>query len=167
MDVIDMLENNRIIVTENEYKLELLKEFSSSSKFISVKFMNKKEFLSKFYFSYDEKAIYYLMDKYNIKEDIAVTYLNNLIYIKDKTYNNQKLDNLSKIKEELINNNLLIYDDLFRKYLKNKTIYFYKYNYFTKLEKNMIEELQKDNKVKIVEKTYTKTHQQYMHLILS
>ena len=153
-NIIDILKDNDIVVTENDYKLDLLKKLNDKKQLINVKFMTKKEFISRYYFSYDESSIYYLMDKYNIKEDIARVYLDNLYYVEDKTYNDLKLDKLVSIKKELIDKKLLIFDNLFLSYIKNKTIYFYNYNSFTKFESNLISNLKKFSNVIIVSKDY-------------
>ena len=143
-----------LIITEYPYKIELLKKLNESSNFYDVKIMSKQELLSKYYYSYNEKAIYYLMDKYNINLDTALTYLKNLYYIQDINYNNEKLDNLVKIKKDLLDNNLLVTDSLFKDYLKNKNIIFYKYNYLSKLELDLIEKLKLLTTVQIINKEY-------------
>ena len=153
-ELIESLKDNDIVVTEYNYKKELLEKLNEKEGFLNIKFINKKEFLSKFYFNYDINAVYYLMDKYGLEEDIAITYLDNLIYIDNTIYNNEKLDKLAKIKKDLINRDLLIFDSLFLEYIKGKTIYFYKYNFFNKLEKNMINILKRNSKVVIIDKKY-------------
>ena len=85
------------------------------------------------------------MDKYNITEDIARIYLDNIIYIQNKEYKSNKLNKLKDLKEELISNNLLTFDNLFTNYLKNKRIIFYNYNYFNKLQLDMINKLKETN----------------------
>lgn len=152
MGIIDKLEDDTIIVTEYEYKLELLNELSSSFK--SVKFMSKKQFLAKYYFDYDINAVYYLMNKYNVNEDVALIYLNNLYYVENKDYSFDKLNNLVSIKNDLFDNNLLITDELFLETVKKKKVIFYKYNYFSKLERDMIDNLSKITNVEIVNKEY-------------
>lgn len=162
MKFIDNLENNMLIVTEDEYKKYILKELDSKSKILNINFISKSEFIKRFYFDYDERAVYYLMNKYNLKEDIVRIYLNNIIYISLEKYESSKLDLLAKIKKELMDEGLLIYDDLFLEYIKNKKIVFYNYNYFNKFDKNMIEELRKITSVTIYEKDYRDfTHDVY------
>ena len=46
-----------------------------------IKFINISEFLHKYYFDYDENTITYIIDKYNVRYDIAKEYLDNLYYI--------------------------------------------------------------------------------------
>ena len=153
-NLIDILKDGDIIVTEYDYKIRILENMDFNNVFLDIKFMTKKEFISKYYFSYDERAIYYLMNKYNLKEDIARVYLDNLYYVDDKNYNNKKLDMLVKIKNELISKDLLLFDDLFHDYIKDKRIVFYNYNYFNKFELNMIERIKSISSVVIINKTY-------------
>lgn len=93
--------------------------------------MSLEEFSKKVTFSYDERTIYYLMKEYDYNYSTALVYLDNLYYISDKLDNN-KMNKLKKIKNYLDKNNLLIYDDLFRNYVKNKEIYIYGYDYINK-----------------------------------
>ena len=90
-----------------------------------IKIMNIHEFMSKYLFSYDEDAILYVMDKYNVKYDIAHEYINNLYYVNNDYYNNTKLDFLVNLKKELDLHNLLIYHDYFKEYLKRVKIIIY------------------------------------------
>lgn len=155
MNIIKTLEDNTIIVTNYNYKINILKELNKSDKLLNINFITKEELIKKFYFYYDEKTIYFLMDKHNLKRDIAEIYLKNMCFIEDKDYNSAKLNELNKLKKELIDNNLLIYDNLFLNYIKNKKIVFYNYNYFTAFEKNLINELKKYTEVEIIEKEYS------------
>ena len=90
-----------------------------------IKIMNIHEFLKMYLFDYDENTILYIMDKYQVKYDIALEYLNNLYYVKDKYYDNSKLDFLVNLKKELDLHNLLIYHDYFKDYLKRVKIIIY------------------------------------------
>lgn len=90
-----------------------------------IKIMNIYEFMSKYLFSYDEDAILYVMDKYNVKYDIAHEYINNLYYVNNGYYNNSKLDFLVNLKKELNDNNLLIHNDKFIDYVRRVKIVLY------------------------------------------
>ena len=81
--MIDNVKNNSIIICNNNYKKQILKNIK---KLINIKFMNINEFIKSYYFDYDEKSVLYLIKKYNIKYEIALEYLNNLIYIESKEY---------------------------------------------------------------------------------
>lgn len=155
MNIIENLTENTIVITEYKYKLDLLKKLNKEDKLYNIKFMDMKELINKVYFSYDEKAIYYLMKNFSLKREIAEIYLKNLYYIEDKKYHNEKLSNLTKIKKALEDNNLLYYDKYFLDYIKNKRIIFYNYNYFNKLENNIITKLKAISEVKTLKKDYS------------
>ena len=138
------IKNNTIIICNSDYKIQILKNIK---KLVNIKFMSMGEFIKSYYFDYDEKTILYLIKKYNIKYEIALEYLNNLIYIEDKEYNNEKLDYLVRLKKELIENNLLIFNNKFKNYISDKDIIIYNYS-LNKFEKYLL----KDINYKIIEK---------------
>ena len=158
MDVLERIDKETIIITNYSYKNKLLKEVSRMDKFFNISFLSMKELKNKLYFTFDNRAIYYLMKKYNFKYDVAITYLNNLLYISNKNYNAPKLDKLVEIKRELEDNNLLIYDKYFKDYLNGKKIIFLGFNYFNKFEKNIIFELEKITSVEVIDKDYKKNN---------
>lgn len=154
MELLKHLSKETIVITNYAYKDYLLKELSKEQKLYNISFLSMKELINRYYFSYDHKSIYYLMDKYNLKYDIADLYLKNLYYIEDKFYNNSKLDKLVSIKKELNENCLLIYDKLFNNYLKNKKLIFYGFNYFKLFEQDLIKKLESICDVEIIKKSY-------------
>lgn len=161
MDLLEKL-NNKIVITSYNYKMDILKKLSKENKLYNITFLTKEELIKKLCFSYDENAIYYLMDKHNLKQDIAEIYLKNMYYIENKDYENTKLNTLVKLKNELEENNLLEKDSLFIENTKNKTIVFYNYDYLNLLDLNIIEKLKEKNKVEIIEKEYKEnTHTVY------
>ncbi len=134
-----VLEDSRVYIVPESVREELLLELSRKKLLIDIKFFSLKEFINNLTFTYDEKAIYYLMSEYNYKYDNAKTILNNLYYINDETFNNQKLIDLKKIKEEL--KDKLIYNEYFYDYIKNKKIYIYGYDYINKYDLNLLKDL--------------------------
>lgn len=135
--MLENIKNNSIIIVNSDYKKQLLK---SINRLINIKFMSMKEFIKSYYFDYDEKTILYLIKNYNVKYEIALEYLKNIYYIEDKKYNNEKLDFLVKLKKELIENNLLIFNNKFKNYIKDKNIIVYNYN-LSKFEKHLLNDL--------------------------
>ena len=142
--MLETIKNNTIIICNNNYKIQILKDIK---KLINIKFMSMDEFIKSYYFDYDEKTILYVIKKYNIKYEIALEYLNNLIYIEDKNYNNKKLDFLVILKKELIDNNLLIFNNKFKNMIKDKDIIIYNYS-LSKFEKYLL----KDINYQVIEK---------------
>ena len=139
-----MFNNNDIIITDN--KKEILIN-NKELKYIKVYSLN--EFLREFYFKYDLNTIKYIIDKYNVIYDIALIYLDNLYYIDNKKYKSNKLNFLLKLKKELLSNNLLICNKLFKEYIKGKNIIIYNLE-ITKEIQLLIDELNKICNVKII-----------------
>lgn len=139
-----------IIVCDNYRKDELL---SKSNKLSNVKYMNKIEFIHKFYFDYDKRTIYELCEYYGFNYENSKMYLDNIYYIEDKYYGVEKLDKLVSIKKYLDSNNLLIYDKLFRDYLKNNEVVFDSIE-LDKFDNIMIEELESITNVRVINKEY-------------
>lgn len=118
-----MEKDNLLIICPNSYKMGLLDKLSKDDTLYDIKFMTKSEFFENYFFSYDEKAIIFIMKKYNYKLDVVKTLFKYLYVIdENKNYANEKLDLLVKIKNDLINNNLLSYNNNFREYIKRRNI---------------------------------------------
>ena len=137
----EFLKNNLLIICPNSYKKAILNYLSNNKKLFVLKFMTKEEYLKKIKFDYDIKAIHYLVRK-GMKVDNAITFLDNLLYIEDKEYHNEKLDYLVKLKKELDDHQLLIYDKLFSKTLKKYQIVIYGYGNLDKWELSLFNEPQ-------------------------
>lgn len=152
------IQNNTIIICENNYKDNILKSFGEEHLFLNVKFFTKKEFLKEYLFSYNEKILYYVVEKYDLKVEIAKMYLDNLIYIEDKEYKNNKLKFLADLKKELKENNLLIYNNDFKQYIKKYQIIVVGYPYLEKIERDIFKSLNtkilEDNGTKTIEYVY-------------
>lgn len=155
------LKEDTLIIVKN--KNEFLSHINQN--LINVKIMNQKELINNFYFSYDEKAIYYLMNQYKYTYDNSVLYLNNLYYI-NPNISNDKINHLKKIKQELIINNLLITNKLFKQYLEQKTIIFYNFGILDKYTQQIIKDLKRITKVEVYnEKSNNYNHQNVFEAI--
>lgn len=134
-----MLENltdNLLIICPNSYKLAILKYLNDNKLILDIKFMTINEYKKCIKFDYNIDTIHYLVNK-NMKVENAITILDNLYYIDDKKYNNDKLDYLVNIKKELDSNNLLIYDNLFYKILKRRKVIVYGYGLLNSFNKKL------------------------------
>ena len=134
-----VLEDNRVYIVPENIKKELLLELTNKKLLIDIKFFSLKEFINNLTFTYDEKAIYYLMKNYNYKYDNAKTILDNLYYINEETFNNSKLNELKKIKEEI--KDLLIYNEYFYDYIKTRKIYIYGYDFINEYDLKLLKDL--------------------------
>ena len=97
--------------------------------------MSLNELINSLSFSFDQKSIYKVMKEYGIKYDNALVYLNNIKFISSKL-DNKKMNKLKEIKE-LVNDDL-IYDNEFIKYINDKKICIYGYDYINNFEKNIL-----------------------------
>lgn len=153
MNFLDKNDEN-IIICKSYVKEKILKELSKEKEFYNIKFIDFNEIKAKIYFDYDYNALNYLINKYNYKYDVAKMYIDNIYFIEDKYYKSQKLQKLVKLKKELDDNNLLVYDNIFKEYIKDKKIYIYGYDYFNDIEEKIIKSLKDLTNVTIIEKKY-------------
>lgn len=137
-----MLENltdNLLIICPNSYKKEILDYLEKNKLMLNIKFMNLNEYKKSQLFDYNTDTIHYLVNK-KMKVENAITILDNLYYIEDRKYNNEKLDYLVDIKNELDSNNLLIYDKLFYKILKRRKVVVYGYGLLNSFNKKLFKD---------------------------
>jgi len=143
--------DNLVLIVPSNIKNKLIEEIRKENKLQDITFITKEEFIKKVTFDYDNKSIYYLMNKCNIKYEVAKVYLDNIKYIEEKDYKSNKLNYLVNIKKELIDNNLLIIDKYYSKYLQTKNICVYGFDYIDKYFKSILD---KFNNVEIINKEY-------------
>ena len=146
----DNIKDNSIVICNNNCKVEILKNIN---KMINIKFMDINEFIKNYLFDYDYNTILYIMNKYGVDYEVALEYINNLYYIEDTLYNN-KLDFLVKLKKELIENKLLIFNYKFKNYIKDKNIVVYKYN-LNKFEEYLLSKIDNVSYIKESINNYT------------
>ena len=100
MQYLDYLTDHTLLLIPNDIKEDVILEVTKEKPLIDIKY-SSLENLRKSFFNYDEKAIYYLMKKYNLKYEVAITYLDNMLYLKKKSYDSEKINNLLKLKNEV------------------------------------------------------------------
>ena len=142
----------KIIICPNETKIDILENNNDLNE---LKFMTKQEFINNYYYEYDDKAIYYLMKKYNLNIDVAKVYLKNMLYIdENKSYKNNKINYLKELKIECINNNLFKYHPTFKEYIKDKEIEVKNIYNLDKYEENILNYKEEYQAVKLNNKVY-------------
>ena len=119
------IKNDTLLIVPSHLKDEILIQISLNNILKNIKLMTMDELIKNYLFDYDKKALYYIVDKYKVKVDIALVYLKNIYYVDKEDYNNSKLKFLNELKQELIDNNLLITNPLFKSRLKTKHILVY------------------------------------------
>ena len=145
------IENNSIVVVPKYKKINVIKELNNQ--FLNIKIMTLDELIKKLTFDYDDKTIYNLMKYENVKYEIAKNYIKNIYYVENKDYKNVKLNKLVSIKKYLEDNNLLKYDNLFRKFLNNKNIYIIGYDYIDKYSSKILKTIE-NCKIEIINNNY-------------
>lgn len=100
MQYLDYLIDHTLLLVPNDIKDDVILEVTKEKPLIDIKYSSLDN-LRKTFFNYDEKAIYYLMKHYNLKYEVAITYLDNMLYLKKKSYDSEKLNNLLKLKNEV------------------------------------------------------------------
>lgn len=138
MDVLNLIKNKTLIITNNSYKKKLLDEINNSKKLYNIKFMTIEDYKKNLLFDYDLKTINYLVSNYYMKVSNAITLINNLYYIENKKYQSDKLNYLVSIKNELDDHNLLIYNRYFKKYLNDVDLIVYGYNELDKFSLSLL-----------------------------
>lgn len=113
----------KIVITNEFNKIEILKKLTKEKKFTNYKFITFNELKKKLLFDYNDLAYEYIMNKYKVNINIAKIYLENIYFLKD--IKDEKVIFLNNLKKELDNENLLIYDYNFQKYISNKEVIVY------------------------------------------
>lgn len=146
------IKDNTLLIIPNNIKEHILKELNRYNKLLNIKIMSLDELKKKYTFDYDNNTIMYLVKNYNIKVDIAITYIKNMYYLEDKIYKSNKLNKLNNLKKELIDNDLLIFDNLFINLLKQKHVVIYGYDYIDKYTNKIIDEIRNITDIEIIDK---------------
>lgn len=135
----ELTQENILIICPNEEKIKILDKLSKDARLYDIKFMTKEEYKKNYFYNYDEKSLYYLLNKYKFNLDVAKVYLKNLYVIDEsKEYKNSKLAFLKDLKIELKQNSLLEENPCFKDYIKSKTILVKNYYDLEKYEEEML-----------------------------
>ncbi len=150
----EFIKDRSLLIVPNNIKDDILKYLSKQNILIDYKIMSKEELKKKLLFDYNSNTILYMIKKYNIKPTIAHTYLENMYYLENKKYTSPKLNELNKMKQDLIENKLLIIDKLFKLYLKEKNVIVYGYDYIDNFFKKLLDQIEEYTHVQIIEKVH-------------
>lgn len=134
--MIDQIRKGDTVILPLSLKDELLKEISKNKKLLNVKLMTKEEFINKYYGSYKNESLYFLMKKFNLNYDIAKKYLKNIFI---------NTDAIKPYYDALNENNLLLKNNLFKENLNKITVIGY-----PDLDPYLLNELEKYN-LKIIQ----------------
>ena len=122
MKFLENIEDRTLLIIPNDFKVKILEEINKCSKLINIKIMTLKEFLDHYFYTYDLKTISYVIKNYNLSYKNSKMYLDNMKYVLDLDFKNKKVDFLKNLYQDLTSKKLLIFDNLFKEYLKNINI---------------------------------------------
>ena len=146
------IQDNIVLVIPNTIKKHVLLKLNEFENIFNIKIMSLEELINSITFKYSEESIYYLIKKYDMNYDAALMYLNNIKYVNDINVSSNKIEKLKNIKNELDENNLLIYDKNIFGLLKEKKVVIYGYDYIDNYSLKMLKKI--DN-YKIIKKEYS------------
>ncbi len=135
------IKDNTLLIIPNEIKEEMILKITSENNLLDIKYISLEELYKKF-FNYDVKAIYYLMDKYKFKYEVAKVYLDNMFYVKDD-FDDDKLKLLLKLKDEVKDYIVTSRTDIY----KNRNIVVYGYE-LSKFDINLLKKL--SNNIEVI-----------------
>lgn len=138
MNFLNNIVEKKIIICPQIVKEKILKEVNNYDRLINIKIYTLDEFKKNVYFNYDISTILYVMDKYKYSYEVSKYYIDNIYYIEDKKYDNEKLDFLLYLKEDLLNQNLLYFNSFFVESNKNTQILVFGYDYIDKFNEKML-----------------------------
>ena len=119
MDFLKNIKNKTLIIVEDNLKNKILEIIDKQNKLINLKILTITEFYKRYFFDYNKETLYYLCKNYNLSVSNSKMYLDNIKYVINKESNNQNIIKLQEMYQDLKNNNLLIFDNLFKTYLKS------------------------------------------------
>ncbi len=138
MDFIKDIKEKTILVVPSSIKNKVLEYINNLDTLVQFKMYSLEEIKKYVYFDYDIESILYLMEEYDYVYEVAKEYIENLYYIEDKDYKEEKLQFLVQLKKKLDNKGLLKYNDLFVKSYKNTPFIVFGYPYLSNFDKKVL-----------------------------
>lgn len=96
----------KYVVAPRNYRLSLLNCLRGEDPFLDLKILSKEDLARYYYISLKEEAVLFLMNKHHFSYEIAKMYLEDIRYVPSS--DNPKISFLNKLKQELIDNDLVI-----------------------------------------------------------
>ena len=93
------IKDNMLLICPSDIKEKIL---ANNKSLVDISFMTLEEYKKRYYFDYDYHTVKYLMDTYGYTLNNAKEIIESLYFVEDKDYPNNKLNDLAKIKKELL-----------------------------------------------------------------
>lgn len=138
MQIESIFYDNSVLVIPNNIKNKVLDILNKQDKLYNIKIISLDELKACFLYQYDNEAIYYLMEKYHFKYDVAITYLENIKYLENDSYNVKKINDLLSLKRELLENKKLFKDDFLRRIIKDRRVIIYGYDFLSSFDEKVL-----------------------------
>lgn len=152
-----------LIITDD--KLRHLKEAFNNGRLLNMTYLSSNELKEKFYFKIKDEAVFFTMKSLNVSYLNAKELLNNIYYVSlDKEYDekDKKIVEIQKLKQQLLDNNLLEFNPNFKAYLKRKEVLVDLLN-TSNFEENMFKEISSITKVTYEKKLNNKYKHDYFY----
>ena len=154
----NFLKDNLLIICSNDFKVKLIKYCVENKLLFNIKYMTIEEFIKNLSFSYNEKTIVSIMDKFNLSFEVAKTMLDNIKYLINEEKIDKRITLLNDIKMYISDNNLLVQNKLFKRLINGKEIYIVGYDYINLYYKKVMEINDINYRVIDTKKKLEKTH---------
>ena len=119
MDFLTEIKEETLVLCNAFSKQKILEFLGLQVSLKPIKIMTITEFLNHFFFSYNNKTIYYIRKKYHLSYKNAILNLEHIKYAINSNLEDSKIIFLKTLYEDLKNQNLLILDPYFKESLKN------------------------------------------------
>lgn len=117
--MLDNILNRTLLIVPNNLKNYVLETINKKDKLINIKVMTIKEFSNAYFFSYTKETIHFLVNKYKISVSNAILFLDNMKYVINFKNTSDNVIYLQELYQDLVNNNLLVFNPLFKSYIEN------------------------------------------------
>lgn len=134
----------KLIICPFYFQKNLLKSFRKTDPFLDIKLIDKDTIYKSFYGIFKHESITYVMQKYNVKYELAKIYVTYLPYINTNEIDNFKIKNLYEIKQDLIANGFYKKGDDTIKIIENNKVEIIGYSQYDLQLINVLNKLKVD-----------------------
>lgn len=152
MNILKCIEENSILIIPASLRNKVLKYFNDEEIFNNVKIITFNDLKKGLMFDYTNETINYVMSNYNTSYQVSKEYINSLYYL-DDSIENEKFVFLTKLKNDLDDNSLLIYDNLYENFLESKNkLYVFGFNFIESFNRHLLDIASKYIDIEYLEK---------------
>ena len=147
MEIIKYMADELLLIVPSSIKQKVIKEICKLDSFFSFKIIDEIQLKQLVCFDYSIIAINYIAKNYNVNHSIAKEYIESMYYFDNVTYKSNRLNILNKIKQELIDNDLLSFSPSFKNIIKDKKVIVYGFDNVSKELTFFLNKLEKEYQV--------------------